>query len=214
MKNTGFIRIIYAVVLVISLLGIIAVQGVKAAELQTTTFSDVQQGQWYVSTIQWGISNNMISGYADGTFKPNRTVTEAEFLAMLLRAFDPSLVSASKGHWASPYYTRAKQLNYPVKSYTLLPGRNDIILRKQVAELISSTEGVHFSGDDAIRYLLAFGLASGSDPAQMTVQSFHGEQKLTRAEALQFVRNLYENGVGGLLERPREATDPRDIPDF
>ncbi|MCL6604464.1 MAG: S-layer homology domain-containing protein [Paenibacillus sp.] len=214
MKITAFSKIAFATALIISLIGISALQGVKASELQRVTFSDVQKSQWYASTIEWGISLNMVKGYADGTYKPNKTVTEAEFLAMLIRAFEPNLTSDGKIHWADPYYVRAKQMNYPVKSYTQITPRNSIILRKQVAEIISAAEGVHFTGDDAIHYLLAFGLANGSDPTKPSIQGFHGELKLTRAEALQFIKNLYENGVGGLLERPQEATDPRDIPDF
>ncbi|KGE21041.1 S-layer homology domain-containing protein [Paenibacillus wynnii] len=212
MNSRALAKVVLAAALLVSFYGISGVRDVKAADLVSTSFSDVQANQWYASTIQWGISQNMVKGYADGTFKPNKTVTEAEFLALLIRAFEPNLSNNGENHWANPYYIRAKQLNYPVKSYTLMASRKEVILRTQVAELISAAEGVHFSGDDAIHYLLAFGLANGSDPAKLSIQSFGGLNKLTRAEALQFVKNLYENGVGGLLTRPAEATDPRDIP--
>lgn len=207
-----FSKLVCAAVLIVSLVSGFAGQGVKAADAAQVTFSDVKKGLWYESTIQWGISKGMVKGYADGTFKPNKTVTEAEFLAMLIRSFEPTLNSSGNVHWAHAYYVKAQQLNYPVKSYTDLVLRNHAILRIQVAELISATEGVNFSGNDAIRYLLAFGLANGSDPTKASVQSFNGNNKLTRAEAVQFIKNLHENGIGGLLSRPQEPTDPRDIP--
>lgn len=154
----------------------------------------------------------MIKGYEDGTFKPNKSVTEAEFLTMMLRAFEPTLSSSKSENWAEVYYKRAKELDYPVKSYTDIASRNKVILRKQVAELISSTEGVNFSGENAIHYLLAFGLAEGSNPNEVTLASFQGDKALTRAEAVQFVKNFVEYGIGGLLERPTEPSNPSELP--
>lgn len=128
------------------------------------SFSDVKQGAWYASAVKWGASAGIISGYEDGTFKPNQIVTEAEFLAMLLRSYESNIVAKKNSNWSGAYYTRAKELNYPVTSYTELASRNKAIHRTQVAELISSAEGVNFSGDDAIHYMLAFGLAEGANP--------------------------------------------------
>ncbi|WP_410512427.1 S-layer homology domain-containing protein [Paenibacillus sp. BR2-3] len=177
------------------------------------TFTDIKKGAWYEETVQWGISNQIITGYDDGSFKPSKTVTEAEFLAMLIRAFEPNLAAAQKGNWANVYYARAKELNYPVQSYTDPAPRKKVLLRKRVAELISATEGVHFSGDNAIRYLLAFGLAQGKNPNEVGIKSFEGDKALTRIEALRFIKNLRDYGVGGLLERPAEASNPQDIPE-
>jgi len=198
-----------AAVLVLSISATVIPQGAQAAG---STFKDVKQGAWYEETVEWGLSKNMIKGYADGTFKPNQNVTEAEFLTLMLRAFEPNLTSSQGEHWTEVYYKRAKELNYPVKSYTDIATRDDVILRKQVAELISSTEGVNFSGDNAIHYLLAFGLAEGSDPTDVSLKSFQGEKKLTRAEALQFVKNFTEYGIGDLLARPTSPSDANELP--
>lgn len=210
MKIKTWMKAVFAVALVISIFATSIPQSVDAAE--KVTFSDVKKGAWYEATVEWAVSKDMIKGYQDGTFKPNKNVTEAEFLTMLLRAFEPTLASASGENWAEAYYKRAKELNYPVKSYTDIASRNKVILRKQVAELISSTEGVNFSGDNAIHYLLAFGLAEGSNPNEVSIKSFEGEKALTRAEAVQFVKNFVEYGIGGLLERPTEPSDPKDLP--
>lgn len=199
-------KMLVIIMLAFSLIG----ASVHAAE--NTVFSDVKKGAWYENTVEWAISKDMISGYTDGTFRPNNTVTEAEFLAMLLRAFEPDLSVSERDHWAEVYYKRAKDLNYPVKSYTDIATRADVIIRKQVAELISSSEGVNFKGDNAIHYLLAFGLAEGTDPSKASIDNFEGDKKLTRAEALQFVKNLTEYGIGGLLPRPATPSDPNGLP--
>ncbi|AZK46217.1 S-layer homology domain-containing protein [Paenibacillus lentus] len=200
-------------VLLISLIGTALPSKLHAAE--PLSFTDVKQGAWYEKTVQWAIAHEMVKGYNDGTFRPQQTVSEAEFLAMLLRAFEPKLLfSAKQDHWADAYYTRADQLNYPVTGYKDLPSRNQPISREQVAELITAAEGVNFSGDHAIHYVLAFGLATGKDPNVASVDSFDGNSALTRAEALQFIKNVSENGIGGLLERPLEKNDPQDLPEL
>ncbi|WP_411343851.1 S-layer homology domain-containing protein [Paenibacillus sp. WLX1005] len=190
----------------------VALPAQQAQAADGTLFSDVSNSYWAHDTIEWGVNAGLVKGYADGTFKPSKTVTEAEFLAMLIRSYEPEVTASSKGNWASPYYVRAKALRYPVSSYTDLSSRSKVITRAKVAELISAADGVNFSGDDAIRYLLAFGLANGSDAGQATVSSFKGNQSLTRAEALQFIKNFVDYGAGGLLDRPQEASNASDIP--
>ncbi|PZD96685.1 hypothetical protein DNH61_05645 [Paenibacillus sambharensis] len=183
----------------------------SAAASGKTAFKDTA-GHWARDTIQWAITTRMVTGYGDGSFRPNQPVTEAEFLAMLLRAFEPELVSSGSGHWAGSYYSRARELQYPALGYSSTEARKRTIQRQQVAELISSAEGVRFEGDHAVRYILAFGLANGSSSTKVTVESFQGSKGLTRAEALQFVRNFTQYGIGGLLERPAAPSNPADIP--
>ncbi|MCY9512960.1 S-layer homology domain-containing protein [Paenibacillus apiarius] len=210
MKTTAFSKAAAAATIIISLIGAAAPQALHAAG--AVSFADGTQGAWYEAAVQWGLSQGVVTGYADGSFKPNKTVTEAEFLAMLLRTFEPNLTTGQNQIWSDAYYEKAKEMNYPVKSYTDVEPRNKTILRQQVAELLAAAEGVNFKGDDAIHYTLAFGLANGSDPNQMSITSFNGDKELTRAEALQFVKNLYEYGIGGLLERPQEPTNPASLP--
>jgi N-acetylmuramoyl-L-alanine amidase len=49
-------------------------------------FSDVVTSRWSAPKIAWAKSNNLISGYKDGTFKPTQPVTRAELMAILRRA--------------------------------------------------------------------------------------------------------------------------------
>ncbi|MBE1441657.1 S-layer homology domain-containing protein [Paenibacillus sp. OAS669] len=34
---------------------------------------------WGYANIQWGINNQVVDGYPDGTFKPNQIVEQVEF---------------------------------------------------------------------------------------------------------------------------------------
>ncbi|MFC4305217.1 InlB B-repeat-containing protein [Cohnella boryungensis] len=49
----------------------------------TTNFSDIV-GHWAEVNIKQAVSASIVNGYPDGSFKPNRTVTRAEFAVMLM----------------------------------------------------------------------------------------------------------------------------------
>lgn len=210
MKIKSVFQIGLTLCLIVSLFGTMFANKVQAAD--GLPFSDISNNYWAKDTIQWGYEAGLVNGYKDGQFKPNKTVSEAEFLAMLIRTFEPEVTGSKTGNWANPYYVRAKALNYPVSSYTNASTRNQILTRTQVAELISSAEGVNYSGNNAIQYMLALGLANGSDSSQVSIASFKGSKALTRAEALQFIKNFADYGVGGLLDRPTEPSNPADLP--
>ena len=50
-------------------------------------FSDLSQDNWAKTAIEKLADNNIISGYEDGTFKPDNPLTRAEFAALLNKAF-------------------------------------------------------------------------------------------------------------------------------
>ena len=49
-------------------------------------FSDVDYGAWYMSYIKTGKAYGVVSGYADGTFRPGKQIVKAEALVILLNA--------------------------------------------------------------------------------------------------------------------------------
>ncbi|MBD2136340.1 DUF1565 domain-containing protein [Anabaena sp. FACHB-1237] len=55
----------------------------------TVTFKDVQPGYWAKAYIEALASQNILAGFADGTFKPNEPVTRAQFAAIINKAFNP-----------------------------------------------------------------------------------------------------------------------------
>ncbi len=50
-----------------------------------TSFSDVPENAWYYLAVTRSRENGYITGYEDGTFKPQKTITRAESLAMISR---------------------------------------------------------------------------------------------------------------------------------
>lgn len=172
----------------------------------TMGFPDTQN-HWAWDTIEWAKTQNMVTGYPDGTFKPNERVTEAEFLTMLTRAYLGELQqNANSNHWADPYYSIANSYNFPVRGFTHVAIRNSLIDRTKVAEIVAGAQGVNYSGRDAILYLLLSGLAEGRDPNNITINNYDGGAYLTRAEAIQFVRNVLENGGKDMKPRPNNPS--------
>jgi len=67
-----------------------------------TTFSDVPEGHWAASAVQTAVEKGYVSGYPDGTFRPNQSVTRAEFIRMLADAL--KLPHSQGGSpWYQPY---------------------------------------------------------------------------------------------------------------
>ena len=72
----------------------------------SNSYSDVAYGKWYSNPISTMSALGIITGYPDGTFKPNKPITRAEFAAIAAR-FDETQSGKSAtfsdviGHWAA-----------------------------------------------------------------------------------------------------------------
>lgn len=64
----------------------------------TKTFSDVADGKWYSSYIRQAVQYGLISGYADGTFRPEQYITRAETVTMINRMLGRNYETAAELH--------------------------------------------------------------------------------------------------------------------
>ncbi|MDO5037493.1 MAG: S-layer homology domain-containing protein [Tissierellia bacterium] len=74
-------------------------------EAPALNFSDVGKNRWSAQAIEKAARCGIIKGYPDGTFKPDRPISRAEFLAMATRfqPLDPGIKSfedVPPSHWA------------------------------------------------------------------------------------------------------------------
>lgn len=71
------------------------------------SFSDVAQGAWCRRSIATLTNAEIISGYTDGTFKPNAPITRAELATIIARFakldVNTKTFSDINGHWAQKY---------------------------------------------------------------------------------------------------------------
>lgn len=69
-----------------------------------TKFSDANN-EWYSKAVNYVVEKNLIKGYEDGTFKPNKNITRAEFATIIANYVGNDQLNKSdltdiKGHWA------------------------------------------------------------------------------------------------------------------
>lgn len=170
---------------------------IYAANLNTTkasaaSFNDVSTSFWGYSNIQWDIENKVIDGYPDGSFKPSQNVEQAEFIAMLVRAFQPSDFdpTSETGEWSVPYTRYANKMGWNLRTPSSLGGHKSSIYlnRGMVAEYLANATGKKYSIEDSIQYLLDLGLSDGK--TENSLSGFQKGDQVTRIEAITFIQRL------------------------
>ncbi|WP_028548043.1 cadherin-like beta sandwich domain-containing protein [Paenibacillus sp. UNC451MF] len=121
----------------------------SAAPIPTVNLSDIT-GHWAEINIKKAVSNGIVSGYPDGTFKPNNTVTRAEFALMLMNTLKPQgegaaltfTDTAEIGSWAQKAVAQAFQAGI-VKGYEDGSFRpNAQITRAEMAVMLANALGL------------------------------------------------------------------------
>jgi hypothetical protein len=118
----------------------------RAANWSTeNSFSDVTTDAWYNNAVSTAAAADILTGYADGTFRPNQSITRAEFAAIAARFLSSevedngtSRFSDIAGHWAEDAINRAVAAGW-ISGYsdgTFRPDQR--ITRAEVVSVINS----------------------------------------------------------------------------
>ena len=105
-------------------------------------------GHWAQKNIEQLVASGVLGGYPDGTFKPNNTMTRAEFVTMLVKAFKlenkgAKTFSDTTSHWAKDYIAGAV-VNGIVSGYNDDSfGPDDLVTREQMAVMIARVAKLH-----------------------------------------------------------------------
>ena len=135
----------------------------------STRFSDVESSYWANQYVQSLTQKNVISGFPDGTFRPDAEMTRAQFASVLAGAFlrndvrDPiTFRDVPADHWAagviSQAYSKGWLSGYPDGTF----GLNQPITRLEV--LVSLTNGLGLATDAETEALLTAFEDSGAIP--------------------------------------------------
>lgn len=97
------------------------------------TFSDVSKDDWFYPYVIIASDLEMINGYEDGTFKPNKEVTYAELIAILLRNLGyTNITEDSPNGWYWNYVAKMRELelndNVGEFNYTMPAKRGDVAM--------------------------------------------------------------------------------------
>ena len=79
---------------------------------RTNSYSDVASGVWYNSAVSTLTNAGILTGYPDGTFRPDAPITRAEFATIAARFYHAPEVTGDafpdiSGSWAREYINRA-----------------------------------------------------------------------------------------------------------
>lgn len=167
------------------------------------TFTDVKQSDWHYSVVNELSNKGIINGYEDNTFKPQKSVTYAEFLTLL---------NNSIGTKQAPDYKNPTQWYMPTFTYlqnkgviTNIANPNQAISRNEMAKYLSlgleklknqkpnttaPTNIKDFSSipneyKDFVANTVNAGLIKGDE-----FQNFNGSKSLTRSETAVIIKGL------------------------
>ncbi|BFT73984.1 asparaginase domain-containing protein [Paenibacillus sp. P36] len=144
---------------------VFAVDKPKSPGSAEVSFSDIA-GHWAELDIKQAVTQKIVSGYADGTFKPDNSVTRAEFTVMLMNALKVDKKGAASAFadqrqipaWAETAVAQAVDLGiiHGYEDQTFRP--DGLISRVEMAAMISA--------------------ALGTTPAAQAVTSFADDQEI------------------------------------
>lgn len=194
-----------AVILSIGILVSANITGATAATQQQ--FKDVKTTDWYYNDVMKLAELNLTSGAGNGMYKPQGTVTRAEFITFMCRVmgYQPSknspFVDVSK-HWAEGYITIALANNIISLPANKKFRPNDAITRQETVEIMCKafninqdlkTKSPYTDVTSNTGYTTAAYenyLMRGSDKNGKTY--FYPGNKLTRGEVAKVIVNAYD----------------------
>lgn len=175
-------------------------------EEQKQMFSDVKN-HWAKADIEKMAAEGIVSGFSDGTFKPEGKITRAEFAKIICKVLSLSEASGDKftdvgeKTWFAPFVYAATEhgLINGVADNLFAPDEN--ITREDATVILYrllAKEGVMFDAKasfadsefisdyarDAVAYLAADGIIKGANGA------FNPKNNLTRAEAVTLISRI------------------------
>ncbi len=126
--------------------------GKEPGKEPTPTFSDIQ-GHWAENFIRGLANKELISGFSDGTFKPNEKMTRAQYAALLVKAFNPSAKRAAKSFTDVPNDFWAKDVIQQAYRAEFLSGFPDNTFKpnenvQRVQVIVSLVNGLGLSATD------------------------------------------------------------------
>ena len=114
----------------------------RQVDWEPRTFTDVQAGDWYAGAVEALAGLGAISGYEDGTFRPNNEITRAEFVAIAvafttLRSGDSGFSDVPEDFWGADAIYTATSLGWISGMGDNRFAPNEPITRAQAVSIIN-----------------------------------------------------------------------------
>lgn len=195
----------------------------------SAAFPDVEAGSWYESAVTEMAEKQLLTGYADGSFRPNQTISAAEFVTITARTAGAAPGQGQSGHWAAGYLQSAldrgwydwdelpptgerfdqpipRQLAVKILMKALLPAvRGDYSTESAKISDFSALNGRYY---EAVLAAYACGVVQGDANG-----AFRPASGLSRAEACILIQRAEKlAGQGGNPGTPEQPSVPDPKP--
>jgi hypothetical protein len=134
----------------------------------TGVFTDMTPGYWAAADVDALEAAGVVSGFPDGTFRPDQPVTRAEFVKMLdgVLGLEPATGATTRyldvpaGAWYSPYITAAAQASIVEGTSPTTFSPDAILTREQAAVLVARGLRLQLSQTTALSFSDAYRIDS------------------------------------------------------
>ncbi len=169
-------------------------QLVDTSTTDITSYKDYRPGEYWIESFSWGINHNIITGDKQSNrLNPNKNITEAQMLAMVLRhAFPNEAKDSTSGNWYNNYYKIASNKNIEVTNKPNSPLR-----RGNVAKILAKVyTGKTLTEQESVQWLYTHDITTGVNPSKSkNYNNFDPDRKITRAQAITFMYRLDLKGI-------------------
>ena len=167
----------------------------------SAAFSDVAGGRWYSESVDWASAAGYVSGYEDGTFRPDRSVTRAEFSVIMNRVL--GLQSNTWGGIQNAISNPVSFQDVPATSWYGPAVRNCVR-----AGIIAGYDSEHFGPEDPVtRQQAAVILSRSYGLLKVGGRSRFADDGNIAEYAVGFVKSMvtagYMTGMGSNLFQPK-----------
>ncbi|MCM3431311.1 S-layer homology domain-containing protein [Brevibacillus invocatus] len=104
----------------------------------TTVFKDLPANHWATGYINLAVSQGIIKGYPDGTFKPNNNVKIAEALTVYVQGLKINVNASAVGEWYYPYLLEANKAGLYDSAETPTVGAKRDIVSKYTSRFMET----------------------------------------------------------------------------
>jgi hypothetical protein len=181
------------------------------------------QGHWGEATIEAAVRKGYVDGYEDGSFLPEKEVTRAEFIKMVLTAMDKdsgnkdgvsaAKLSAEGSNWYDPYVKEARDKGLQRDSDFAEGDWNTPLTRLEMARIaVRATDPtlqkpeVHMDDRSFMYNATKKGLIQGLAGGELAP-----DKTTTRAQSVTIIERILTVQAGGQLEVDKYAVSAAEL---
>ncbi len=197
-----------------ALICVIVISVFQCAATAQTQFPDLSGDHWAYAAVNALVSDGTVKGFEDGTFRPNDTVSRAEFVKMIGKGADKrsgDFADVSTSHWGYDYIMYSGLEGSGGNFNPDVPiTRNDVLNLvwtrngSKTGVLAPSVITAQGSSADAVAWAYTYGIMVGNDGVNLRLSD-----SLSRAEAAVLIIRARDVGANAATRDFIDTVSPK-----